>query len=139
MRTINKIVIHCSATPPDMDIGALTINSWHIQRGWSRIGYHAVIKRNGRIEDGRSIEVAGAHVKGYNAYSIGVCMIGGVDKDGKPEANFTAAQYESLWNLVSSYRDEFPEAEILGHRDLNSHKECPCFNVKEYFEVINGN
>src|SRR5690606_114532 len=78
-RFINLLVIHCAATTPLMDIGAKEIDVWHKQRGWSKIGYHFVIRRNGVIEKGRDISEVGAHVEGYNKNSIGICMVGGID------------------------------------------------------------
>ena len=69
-RKINKIIIHCSATPPSMDVDANTVDEWHKQRGWSGIGYHFFVKRDGQIELGRPLEKSGAHTKGHNKNSI---------------------------------------------------------------------
>ena len=83
MRDINQIIVHCSATPPSMIVGADDIRKWHKARGWSDIGYHYVIKRNGVTEKGRDITRVGAHAKGHNEDSLGVVLIGGIDEDGK--------------------------------------------------------
>lgn len=133
-REITHIVIHCSATAPGSDIGAMEIDRMHKARGWSMIGYHSVIKRNGQIETGRPIEKAGAHVKGHNAHSIGICLVGGVKEDGKtPEFNYTRAQMVSLEALHNSYMHEYPKAESCGHRDFPGvNKACPCFDVAAY-------
>ena len=89
MRKVNLLVIHCAATKPNMDIGRDEIDSWHKARGWSGIGYHYVIRRDGRIESGRPVEQAGAHASGYNANSIGICLVGGINHNGKPEFQST--------------------------------------------------
>ncbi len=130
MREINKMIIHCSATPPDMDIGAAEINQWHKEKGWKGIGYHYVIRRNGVVEKGRSIDLVEAHCSGQNKGSIGICYIGGVDENGKPKDNRTQTQKESLNRLVASLQLVFGEMEICGHNEF-SNKACPSFNVKE--------
>ena len=131
MRDIDTIIIHCSATPPKMDIGASTIDQWHRGRGWDAIGYHYVIRRDGKLEHGRPIQKQGAHAKGHNANSIGICMVGGVkagDTD-TAEDNFTAAQWVALEWLVSVL--EGFEPKIIGHNEV-SEKACPSFNVQEW-------
>lgn len=132
MRQIDKIIVHCSATRPSMDIGADTIRDWHVNgNGWSDIGYHYVIKRNGLVEAGRPVSISGAHAKGHNADSIGICLVGGMLEDmSKADANFTLAQYLSLDILIKSIKEDFDIAMVTGHRDLEgSGKECPSFNV----------
>jgi len=129
MRYINMIVIHCADTPAEMDIGAEEIRRWHTDpppqgRGWSDIGYHFVIRRNGEIENGRDVGVVGAHVHGFNQHSIGICMVG-----GKPEANFTKEQWNTLADLVEELHIRYPNAKILGHNNLNSLKTCPTFDA----------
>lgn len=135
MRPIELIVIHAAATPDDMDIGVEEIREWHKARGMHDIGYHDVIRRDGRVEKGRPIEITGAHAKGFNAKSIGICLVGGVDVDDLTEAefNFTRPQMASFNKLLDLYRIEFPEAEVVGHKDLPGvNKACPCFDVKSY-------
>lgn len=100
MRSINQIIVHCSATKPGMDIGVLEIRRWHKDRGFSDIGYHFVIRRSGRIENGRPAKKPGAHAKGHNADSIGICLVGGIDDKGKPQNNFTEAQELALRKLL---------------------------------------
>jgi len=96
-RPINLIVVHASYTPPSMDIGAETIRDWHVNdNGWDDIGYHYVITRAGEVEVGRPLEMAGAHVRGHNDDSIGVCLIGGMAEDeSTPECNFTHWQWDA--------------------------------------------
>lgn len=131
---VKYIVIHCAATKPSMDIGRDEIDRWHRKQGWNEIGYHRVIRRDGRIEHGRPTAVPGAHVRGYNGNSIGICMVGGVAEDGKtPENNFTYEQWATLRVLVRAMKDLFPNAEVVGHRDLDPKKACPSFDVRDYF------
>lgn len=123
------IVVHCAATRPDQDIGAAEIGAWHKDRGWSGIGYHHVIRRNGAVEAGRDPDAIGAHALGHNSRSVGICLAGGLDGAGAPAADFTAAQWKALGTLLDDLRHRYPEAAILGHRDLEPGKDCPCFDV----------
>lgn len=128
MRPIDLIVIHASDTPASMDIGAAEIRDWHLQRGWSDVGYHHVIRRDGFVEEGRPHQVAGAHVRGHNARSIGICLVGG--RSGlKPLFNFTWLQLVALRGLLVDLKEMYPDAAIVGHRDLDEGKECPCFSA----------
>ncbi len=134
MRKINLLVVHCSATAPALDIGVREIRQWHLKRGWSDIGYHYVIRRDGSLETGRPLEKAGAHAKGHNASSVGICLAGGVDTANTPENNFTDAQFASLRTLLVELLQRFPQSRICGHRDLsNVRKACPCFDVAQWW------
>ncbi len=135
LKAVDYIVIHCSATKEDHDIGVEEIRRWHRQRGWLDVGYHYVIKRDGALETGRPNDVPGAHARGFNHVSLGICLVGGVESDGKtPEANFTAPQWDTLKELVRDQKYLHPEAEVLGHRDLpNVNKACPCFDAREWW------
>ena len=143
MRNIKYIVIHCSATKanidanvtlPGEDIGAKEIRRWHVvDRGYSDIGYHFVIRRDGTVETGRPLARIGAHVLNYNANSIGICLVGGLDESGKAENNFEPLQWESLKKLVADLKKRFPKAVIQGHRDFpRVAKECPCFDARAW-------
>jgi len=134
-RKINKIIIHCSATPPDMDIDADRVDEWHKQRGWSGIGYHFFIKRDGQIQTGRPLEKSGAHTKGHNKNSIGICYAGGVDKDMCPEDNRTSAQIASFLLLLRLLKNIYPEAVIHGHRDFST-KACPSFDATNEYKGL---
>jgi N-acetyl-anhydromuramyl-L-alanine amidase AmpD len=138
MRTkTDYIVIHCAATPAKMDIGAKEISEWHKARGFSEIGYHFVIRRDGSRETGRNINAVGAHVVGYNHKSVGICLVGGMDRDNKkPENNFTKEQFATLNLTLKELHDEFPRAVIVGHRDLDAGKACPSFSVSEYMDNL---
>lgn len=139
MRAINEIILHCAATPPDMDIGAAEIDQWHKGRGWRGVGYHYVIRRNGAVEDGRPEEEAGAHVKGRNANSIGVCLVGGKGSNEKdaPGDHYTPAQLASLRRLLRDLRARFPRATIHGHNEFAA-KACPGFTVADHLPDILG-
>jgi len=137
MRKIDKVIIHCSATPPSMDIGADEIRTWHVRDNkWSDIGYHDIIKRDGSVEAGRPIDRAGAHCKGQNAHSIGICLVGGVDKNGNPENNFTDNQFKSLRRLIRMYKAQYKGAQVHGHREF-ANKACPSFDVQEWLKSEN--
>lgn len=128
------IVVHCSATTASMDIGVKEIRAWHIEKGWDDIGYHKVIRRDGTIEDGRKIDLIGAHVAGSNHNSIGICLVGGLSAfKSKGENNFTPEQFAALANLLRELIVKYPLADILGHRDMPKViKDCPCFDVKKW-------
>lgn len=136
MREIKNIIVHCSATAADMDIGVAQIRQWHLQKGWDDVGYHYVIRRNGQIETGRPEEIVGAHVQGYNSFSIGICLVGGVDADDKSKAefNYTRAQMNALDTLLQAMEEKYPNASVRGHRDFpNVNKACPCFDVAAWW------
>ena len=132
-RTIKELIVHCSATPEGKDYSVNTIRQWHLQRGFSDVGYHYVIYRDGSIHTGRDESIIGAHCTGHNANSIGVCYIGGCASDGKtPKDTRTTEQKQSLVKLLKELKTKYPQASIHGHRDFSS-KACPSFDAtKEY-------
>lgn len=134
MRRITLIVVHCSATKPSQDIGVSEIRTWHMRdNGWSDVGYHYVIRRDGSVETGRPEAVAGAHAKGHNQSSIGVCLVGGLDEQGRPAPDYTDAQWQALRTTLDALRERYPEAVIVGHRDLPGvAKACPSFDVQAW-------
>lgn len=132
MRKITEIIIHCSATQEGKNYTVADIDSWHRQRGFNGIGYHYVIYRDGSIHVGRALAEPGAHCKGHNALSIGICYIGGLSIEGKPKDTRTAVQKASLRALVEQLQEEFPQATIHGHNEFSA-KACPCFDVKNEF------
>jgi len=131
MRPINKIIIHCSSTPEGKDYTVEQIRQWHIQgNGWRDIGYHFVIYRDGSVHEGRPITVVGAHCKGLNARSVGICYVGGCAADGKtPKDTRTPAQRAALVALVRKLRSQFPGTTVHGHNEF-ANKACPSFIVK---------
>ena len=139
-RMINKIIVHCSATPEGKDYTVDDIRRWHKQQGWSDIGYHYVVYRNGDVVNGRDVDIQGAHCadNGGNVNSIGICYIGGCARDGKtPKDTRTDAQKLALLNLLLDLKKMYPHAVILGHRDLDEHgKLCPSFDAKKEYRMI---
>ena len=137
MRQINKIIIHCSATREGQDIPVETIKKWHIEgRGWSGIGYHFYIDINGKIQKGRDIAKIGAHCKGQNRNSIGICYCGGVEADGKtPKDTRTDEQKDALLAVLRTLKAMYPEAVIHSHRDF-ANKACPSFDATNEYENI---
>ena len=136
MRTITLLIVHCSAVRPTQTSSADQIDLWHRQRGWSGIGYHYVIRRDGTIECGRPESVVGAHCKNHNRHSIGICYEGGLDEQGNPADTRTPEQKASLHALLTDLKRSYPRALILGHHDLDPTKACPCFNAaSEYAEL----
>jgi len=141
MRTINKIIIHCSATQEGRDLDAAEINRWHLKKGWNGIGYHYVVLLDGTIEYGRSIYKQGAHVKGENEGSIGICYIGGVESERGDDGDWiakdtrTPEQKESLLLLIKTLKKMHPAATIHGHNEF-ANKSCPCFDAyNEYCNI----
>lgn len=172
---ITKIVIHCSATKNGKSLRTTTqtaaqrIDEWHKQRGFKRspvlakqfnphlqhLGYHYVIDTDGTVETGRMVGEIGAHVKGHNQYSVGICLVGGIDASGKNYGEYTEKQWLALHKLLQKLESEYPSANICGHRDLSPDvngdgsitpnewiKDCPCFDVWTWLdseEVVNFN
>lgn len=132
-RNIKELIVHCSATPEGKDYSVDTIRQLHLQRGFSDIGYHYVIYRDGSIHIGRDESIIGAHCTGHNTNSIGVCYIGGCASDGKtPKDTRTTEQKQSLVKLLKELKTKYPQASIHGHRDF-ANKACPSFDAtKEY-------
>ena len=137
MRQINKIIVHCSATREGENYTVDTIRSWHVDgRGWSDIGYHFYIDIYGQIHKGRDISRIGAHTKGLNRNSIGVCYCGGVEEDGKtPKDTRYDCQKEALLAVLRTLKAMYPEAKIHGHRDF-ARKACPSFDATEEYKNL---
>ena len=135
MRDIDKIILHCSATPEGRDVSVQTIREWHKQRGWSDIGYHYVVMLDGTIEEGRPLERQGAHVRGHNKGSIGICYVGGLDSDMKAKDTRTDAQRASLSAFLEFLMVEYPKATLHGHNEFAA-KACPSFIVKNEYKYI---
>lgn len=135
MREINEIIIHCTATKEGTNIPPSMIKSWHIARGFNDIGYHFVVTLDGKIHIGRIIEDIGAHCRGHNRHSIGICYVGGLDVDGKPKDTRTEAQKNSIIDLLKSLKIDYPKATIHGHNEF-ANKACPCFDVSELVKTL---
>ena len=147
---IDSIVIHCSATRAGQDVRASDIDKWHKERGFKMIGYNFVIDLDGTVEVGRPLTMNGAHCntsgtcgRPYNSHSIGICYVGGLDKNGK-----LPAQKAAMHKLVMELIEKYPITDVLGHRDASPDKNgdgkitrnewiksCPAFDVKSEFPI----
>jgi len=149
MRTIDKIIIHATASREGVEQTVEQIRIMHIkERKFTDIGYHYVIYLDGQIVEGRPIECIGAHCTGQNSTSVGIAYVGGTDSKGKAKDTRTEAQKESLKWIVSEMIESFNIKEIKGHRDYSPDldndgtiernewiKMCPCFEVSEEFKL----
>ena len=136
MRKINQIIIHCSDTVEGTNWTVDDLRKWHKARGWTDIGYHYVVYLDGSIHKGRNEEVVGAHWEGHNAHSSGVCYIGGKEAGTfRAKDTRTPAQKEALIRLLMKLVCKYPDAEIVGHRDL-ANRKCPCFDAKNEYRNI---
>ncbi len=135
-RVITLLACHCSATPEGKDYTTADIKKWHLAQGWSDIGYHYVIYRDGTIHLGRDVDKIGSHIAGHNSNSIGICYIGGLDSTGKKSKDTrTPEQKKSFILLLTELKKLYPTAIIRGHRDY-AKKDCPCFDAaKEYSNI----
>lgn len=142
MRKIDLIVVHCSATREDRTLTEQELELCHRRRGFDGTGYHFFVRKNGDIKTTRPIEKVGAHAKGYNAHSIGICYEGGLDGNGRPKDTRTEWQKHSLRVLVKVLLKDYPGSRVCGHRDLSPDlngngeiepeewvKQCPCFEA----------
>ncbi len=137
MRIITLIIIHCSAVGPGQVSVFRLFDLWHHQRGFKYgCGYHKIIRRDGTIEEGRPLEMIGAHCLHRNQHSIGICYEGGLDVNGNPADTRTEAQKVAMRQLLEDLHEQFPKAVIAGHNVFNPMKACPCFNaMREYADL----
>ena len=135
VKSVRWIILHCSATREDRDYTVEQMMRDHKARGFRTIGYHFYIRRDGTMTQHRRLLEVGAHARPYNRCSIGICYEGGLDENGKSANTLTAAQYERLEALFVELHQLFPEAEIVGHRDLpgTTPKDCPCLDAAKLF------
>ena len=131
-RTINKIIIHCSATKPNQACTVELIDQWHRQRGFNSIGYHFVIYQDGTLHEGRALSEIGAHCVGQNSDSIGICYVGGLDSNGKATDTRTEEQRETLKKVVAELKEAYGDIPVYGHNEF-ANKACPCFDVEREF------
>jgi len=147
------IVVHCSATKPQLDIGRDRIREWHLAKGWADIGYALVIRRNGLLEFGRHFDDIGAHVAGYNGSTVGICLVGGLYATGTEAEDdfdglYTVEQKHALRDTLTFLMAAYPDAVLCGHRDLSPDgdgdgkiekhewlKSCPGFDVKHWCKL----
>lgn len=132
-RAINEIILHCSATQEGKDYRALDIDKWHKNQGWKGIGYNYVIDLDGKVEPGRNIDEIPAHCTGHNAHSIGICYIGGCDKNNKAKDTRTQAQKLSMYNLVKELCTKYhiDITDVHCHNEF-ANKACPSFDIYQF-------
>lgn len=129
-RRIDKVILHCLATPEGRDYSVAQVREWHVKdRGFSDIGYHYLIHLDGTVEEGRPLDMIGAHCTGQNAHSIGVVYAGGVDKDDKPKDTRTPAQRNAMRSLVDYLKRKYG-ASVHCHNEF-ANKACPSFKINE--------
>ena len=135
-RKITEIIVHCSAPPEGRDVRCADIRRWHTsERGFADIGYHFVVTLDGTIECGRPLPKAGAHCIGHNRHSIGICYVGGLDRNGKATDTRTPAQRTALKALINTIAGKFQGIQVHGHRDFAA-KDCPCFNATAEYSSL---
>ena len=136
MREVNKIIVHCSATREEENFEVAEIRKWHLARGFSDIGYHFYIDLYGEIHKGRDISKIGAHCKGHNRNSIGICYCGGVEADGKtPKDTRTSEQRKALVAVIRTLKAMYPEAIVYSHNEF-ANKACPSFDATKEYEHL---
>lgn len=142
MKTITHVVLHYSATYEDQNLTVKDIDRMHKARGWSGVGYHYVIRRDGTVEQGRAETTVGAHVGGQNSGKIGICCIGGLNRATGSNVgvdNRPPAQIAATIRLVKDILKRHPKAKVVGHRDLAA-TQCPGFDVIPWWNgVLRGN
>ena len=137
MRRIDLIVIHCTATRANKDFTLEALRRCHVvENHWSDIGYHFYIRKDGTIYPCRPPSKVGAHAKGYNAHSLGVCYEGGLDAKGQPADTRTTWQKASLIELLKKLKLLYPDAKIVGHYELGAKKACPCFCASQEYSKL---
>lgn len=131
----DKIIVHCTATPEGREVTLQEIDRWHRQAGYTGVGYHYVVHLNGRVEVGRDESSIGAHTVGQNHCSIGVCYVGGCDKNMQPKDTRTPQQKVALVMLIQELKKKYPQAKVFGHRDF-AKKACPSFDAKTEYKNL---
>lgn len=141
MRPLTGIIVHCTATRPNWMGSATTsakvaeVRRWHMEdRGWSDIGYHFLIDRDGTVANGRPLGRTGAHTQGHNTGTIGISLFGGWESTATDEflENYTPEQDAALRSLIAELRAKYGKLTLAGHNDFAS-KACPGFNVGKWF------
>lgn len=147
MRGIKRIFVHCTAGSQRQTVADLQAE--FKRKGWKNPGYHYVIQADGTVKQLLGEQFVSNGVKGYNSTSVNVAYMGGIDADGKAVDNRTDAQKASLITLLKELKGRYPNAEIMGHRDISPDtngngivdpweriKECPCFNAKDEYKDL---
>lgn len=136
MRTINYIVVHCTATQPNARIEDIK-RYWRENLKWKSPGYHYMIKADGEVVNTLPVDQVSNGVAGWNSQIINISYIGGVDKNNQPKDTRTPEQKASILKLLKELKSKFPKAKIQGHRDFpNVHKACPSFDAKKEYSSL---
>lgn len=132
-KSTTMIILHCSATREGQDVKASTIKRWHINRGFSDIGYHYIVDLDGTIEKGRDESSVGAHCSGKNATSIGICYVGGCDQNLNPKDTRTKEQKAALIKIVKQMMNKYdiPIDKVYAHYQFCPQKACPCVKIEQ--------
>lgn len=135
-REIKLIVIHCSATRCNVPFTPAQLERCHKARGFRGTGYHFYITRDGAVHHTRPIYRVGAHARGFNLHSIGICYEGGLSPEGKPADTRTIFQKMALLDIIGILKKQYPGARVKGHYQLSAdiHKDCPCFDAEQEYE-----
>lgn len=150
MRKIKRIIVHTTATKEGVHYTVSDIDRWHRELGYAGIGYHYVILLDGTVCAGRPVRKIGAHCKGFNTESIGICYVGGLDNNDRAADTRTPEQKKSLQALIENLIGLYPTiTEVVGHRDMSPDKngdgkidrhewvkDCPCFDAKEEYKNL---
>ena len=129
-RKINSIILHCSDSDRPEHDDVCVINRWHLDRGWDMVGYHYFIKSNGEIQRGRPDNKMGAHVKGHNRHSIGICLSG--------KGAYPWVQIRSAIALVKHLKEKYGDIPVYGHYQFNDQKQCPCMSMMWFTHKYNA-
>lgn len=134
-KTTSEIIIHCSATIDGKPYSVQSMHKDHLKNGWAGIGYNYIIDLDGNIWEGRPENKVGAHCKNHNSKSVGICYVGGLDKNKKPKDTRNTAQLESMEELCRYLHEKYPQATFHGHKEFEN-KACPCFDVGEWIDTL---
>jgi N-acetylmuramoyl-L-alanine amidase len=131
-RTINEIIVHCTATPQGRGVAVHEIRGWHLGRGWRDIGYHWIVLLDGSLHPGRPEEQIGSHVAGHNEGTLGIVYVGGCESDGRtPKDTRTPAQKAALLAAVKALITKYPTVKKVSGHNQYAAKACPSFDVRK--------
>ena len=140
-RSIQYIVVHCSATRVNIPFTEKQLMKFHRKRGLKCIGYHFYVTKDGILHQTRPMSEPGAHTLGFNLHSLAICYEGGLNEEGKPADTRTERQRETMCRVLRELKLLFPQAKIVGHYQLSadSHHSCPGFNASEEYSILSSN